>query len=144
MSTPYTHFTRAAEQLIQEYRMRQSGKISPEKPVIPLMIILMATIEDFAAVSSPTNPKTSPALVLSHFDDETGPVTAFDDQIFLIKAPAALQQLRVSAGDRVMIHVTMTIKTYAMADCSDWPIQYQHHDGTYCLAFREILMVKKI
>lgn len=83
-------------------------------------------------------------MILSDFADKDGPVAECKDKQIHIKAPTALPQVQISTGDRILIHVTMTIKPHAMADCSQWPIEYEPGDGTYCLGFREITYLQKI
>lgn len=143
MSGPYTIFNKAADHLVREYRMRRLGKINPVEPISPVTVILMGTLEKFVDIQSPfSTQEPAPGLVLSHIEDNAGPIPECSDQQYTLKANIVkITDKDISSGDLVKVHVMMTIKPHGMIGDEDFLINYHQNEGSYRLGLREVVFI---
>jgi len=142
---PYTIFHKAADQLVTDFKMRRSGKVSPGQPIPPVMVILFAILENFGAISSPfSHHEPFPAVVLSNLEDKAGSIPECAYRQYTIKAPSALTQVQISPGDLLMIHVMLTIKPLGIQNNQEWLIEYHPGNGPYFLGFKEVVFLEKM
>jgi hypothetical protein len=145
MNIPYSIFNKAADHLVNEYKMRLSGKTRPDKPILPVKVLLFATLEGFATIPSPfIKQEALPGLVLSHLEDKVGIIPECKDQLISIRAPPTLTQLQLFPGDRLMIHVLMVIKPHAELGSEFWVINYHQNVGSHRLGFQEVIYLEKV
>ncbi|MDD1723578.1 MAG: hypothetical protein LUQ07_00445 [Methanospirillum sp.] len=140
----YTSFTAAAENLVQGYKNRCSGKLKPDQSISPVILLLFARLEKNAEISPPLpDQEPSSGMVFSHLEDKMGHIVECANREYTIPPPEQ-PHMSLLPGCRVMMEVIMTIKPHGTKACSTWPIKYRSGNIPYCLGFKGLLFVEKL
>lgn len=144
MSEPYTIFHKAADHLVKEYTLRKNGMIDTDEPIRPVLIQLQALIHGLTEIkSSYEDHNLIPGIILSEMEDNAGPITEFSG-LFTIKLPSQHIPSSLIVGERVKAHVFLTIKPPGKLGMYDWTITYHLDNGSYRLAYTEIVFIEKM